>query len=88
MWTSFMDLQFTSTGASGAYKTSIQAGCTAVETENLEYLGLLNLGDLRLDSQLTLGHKMNVVSKPIMHGLACCGSRLCIWFLCHTSFRT
>ena len=35
---------------------------------------------LRLDSQLALGHKMNVVSKPITHGLAYCGSRL--WCAC------
>ena len=30
----------------------------------------------RLDSQLALRHKMDVISKPLAHGFAYCGSRL------------
>ena len=35
-------------------------------------------GDLRLDSQLALRHKTDVISKPITRGFAYCESRLCI----------
>ena len=37
---------------------------------------MTRLGTLKLDSQLALRHKTDVISKPIMRGFAYCESRL------------
>ena len=39
-------------------------------------MAMTGLGALRLDSQLALRHKTDVISKPITHGFAYCESRL------------
>ena len=62
---SFTGLQFTSTGASGAYKTSIRTGCIAVEVENLQNIS--HSGHI-----LVSGNALQAVStarRPRRHGL-------------------